>query len=409
MKRKFSDGWPALTFVLVSGCSASSPPADGRVEERPTGGGAAFAGGGSARPPAASSGGGGAASSSTGHEPPLGGGDPPSASAGGSPSGSTEDPPPGETGDPPPGDTGDPPPGDTGDPPPGDTGDPPPGDTGDPPPGDTGDPPCIPSELNGVNVIVFEDATPSGADVEGSMYVGGDAVFEGYGIASRDPNLDCSQYGLVVGGSLTMRGGAVGSGKVSYGGELELSNASTPCGISQGSATDPIDFAKLEETLVRYSATFRDYPPNGEARSNLGTLTLSGSDPALNVFAVSAEALNQNLTFEAPAGSSVIVNVAGTNVVWQGRGFQLPDGASCRGGTSTWCSRILYNLYEAETVTLGGIGVQGSVLAPFATLDGGGGNIDGQLVVRNLTGGIEYHPYLFSGCLRLPVPTGVEP
>ena len=100
--------------------------------------------------------------------------------------------------------------------------------------------------------------------------------------------------------------------------------------------------------------------------------------------------------------------MSGTDVIWQGRGFKLPDGgACCRGGSSEWCSRILYNLHEAQTLALGGIGVQGSVLAPYATLDGSGGNIDGQLVVRNLIGGIEYHPYLFNGCLRLPSAPGV--
>jgi hypothetical protein len=32
----------------------------------------------------------------------------------------------------------------------------------------------------------------------------------------------------------------------------------------------------------------------------------------------------------------------------------------------------------------------------------GGGNIDGQLVCKNLEGDIEYHPYFVSGCLVLP-------
>lgn len=77
------------------------------------------------------------------------------------------------------------------------------------------------------------------------------------------------------------------------------------------------------------------------------------------------------------------------------------DGTkACRGG-GTGCTKIFYNLYEATSLELSGIGVQGSILAPKATLTGAGGNVDGQVFVGTLLGQIEYHPYLFDGCLRL--------
>ncbi|HET9958024.1 MAG TPA: choice-of-anchor A family protein [Polyangiaceae bacterium] len=309
---------------------------------------------------------------------------------------------PGETHDPPPGVTTDPPPGQTGDPPGGNTGDPPGGHTGDPPGGNTGDPPrdCVPSELDAVNVIVFQDATPDGADVEGRMYVGHDATLEGYSIASREPDLDCNQFALVVGNDLHASGGSVHAGQVSYGGTLDISAFSAACGISQGSATNPVDFAALEAKLTGYSVAFRNYPVNGVATLTDGTLLLAGTDPVLNVFSVSADQIASNVELSAPETASVIVNVSGTEITWQGKGFKLPDGASCRGGSSAWCHRILFNFYEAEQINLAGIGIQGSILAPYATLDGGGGNVDGQVIVRNLRGGIEYHPYFFTGCLK---------
>jgi choice-of-anchor A domain-containing protein len=61
-------------------------------------------------------------------------------------------------------------------------------------------------------------------------------------------------------------------------------------------------------------------------------------------------------------------------------------------------------MYEATSVYMSSIAVQGSVLAPYATVDGGGGNIDGQLICKYLKGGLEYHPYFFTGCLLLPDP-----
>jgi choice-of-anchor A domain-containing protein len=337
--------------------------------------------------------------------------DPPNTEVGGgstedppNPVGDTTDPPAGDTGDPPGGDTGDPPGGDTGDPPGGDTGDPPGGDTGDPPGGDTPDPPegCTMTEIDKVNVIVFKDATPTGADVEGKMWVGGNATFSGYSVATKETGTapDCSYYGLVVGGTLSGQVNA-NKGKVAVG-SMGTGQVTSACGITRNQTV--VDFAAVEKKLKGYSAAFRDYPTNGTVSSTTGGITLTGTDKNLNVFSVTAAQLTGTGTFKlvVPTTSSVIINVSGVGPInWSGVGFQLPDGASCRGGTSDWCHNILFNFYEATSIALSGIGVQGSVMAPYAKISGSGGNIDGQLVCDSLIGGIEYHPYFFTGCLLL--------
>jgi choice-of-anchor A domain-containing protein len=266
------------------------------------------------------------------------------------------------------------------------------------------------TEIEKVNVIVLKDAAPSSADVEGRMWVGGDATFQGYSANStNDPNLKltCSEYGVVIGGDMT--GTLIlGSGAAAYGGSMAggsfISNANPQCSIDHAT---PVDFVTLDATLKAYSAALLAHPVNGTTVFNYGALVLTGTDPKLNVFGVTAAQLNATtqVKFIAPVGSSIVVNVSGTVINWKNTGFLMPDGGtSCRNGNSDWCMRILYNLYEADTLNLNGIGVQGSVLAPFATVDGGSGNIDGQLVCEYLYGAIEYHPYFFNGCLQLPSP-----
>jgi choice-of-anchor A domain-containing protein len=342
------------------------------------------------------------------YDPPSTGGDPGLTTD--PPLGDTGDPPLGDTPDPPPGDTPDPPPGDTPDPPPGDTPDPPPGDTPDPPPGDTPDPPseCTFTEINKVNVIVFEDATPTGADTEGRMWVGGDLKLTG-GYAANTTGIDtlkttCDDYALVVGGNIT--GDVIlGAGKAAYGGTMTGSfdsHANPKCGIYHQT---PVDFDALETELTGYSQALKDYPVNGTVKLEYGTMTLTGTDKTLNVFNVTGADLSSitMLKFVVPTTCSVIVNVSGKTVNWQGGSFTLPDGTgSCKGGGTTWCGRILYNMYEATNVTINGIGIQGSILAPYATFNGAGGNVDGQVIVKYLNGITEYHPYYFSGCLLLP-------
>jgi choice-of-anchor A domain-containing protein len=338
--------------------------------------------------------------------PPSGGAgfttDPPPAAGG---SGFTTDPPPGDTVDPPPGDTVDPPPGDTVDPPPGDTVDPPPGDTPDPPPGDTPDPPaeCTLTEIDKVNVIVFDDATLTGADTEGRMWVGGDFKSTMYSVNAttiKELKSTCDDWGLVVGGDINGNP-LVKAGKVAYGGTLNGA-AESACGVYN---EKPVDFAALETKLDGYSAAFEAYPTNGTAVVSYSQMVLTGTDPTLNVFNIDGALLNTitNMKFVVPTTSSVIVNVSGEAINWQGGDFTLPDGGkACKNDTSAWCHRILYNMYEATSVTINGIGVQGSILAPYATFNGKGGNVDGQVIVKNLNGVTEYHPYFFNGCLLLP-------
>ena len=150
--------------------------------------------------------------------------------------GSTDDPGSGGTGDP---GTGG---GNTEDPGTGGTGDPGTGGTGDPGTGgSTADPPdeCVITDIMEVNVIVFGDARPSGADSEGSMYIKGDATFSGYGIASKNEQ-DCDSWSLVVGGDLNGSGNA-GTGKVWVGGEYNATVNFTNCGVSQAQP-GPVDF-----------------------------------------------------------------------------------------------------------------------------------------------------------------------
>ena len=275
------------------------------------------------------------------------------------------------------------------------------GNTGDPVggSGNTGDPPptCVPTEMTKVNVIVFKDASPTGADSEGAMYVGGNMTTPSYSVgAGTDSGLTCSDYALAVGGSVTGNV-VVHGGKVGVAG-TNAQAANPSCGVSK---TLPAGFSTLAAKFTSYSTAFKNYPANGTVSGNI---YFTGTN-ALNVFNVTGDQLTSStqVHFNLPAGSSAIINVSGTTINWSGAGFVMPDGTkSCRGGTSDWCHRIMWNFYEATTISLSGIGVQGSILAPYATQSGGGGNVDGQVIVEYLTGGIEYHPYFFSGCLIFP-------
>jgi choice-of-anchor A domain-containing protein len=280
--------------------------------------------------------------------------------------------------------------------------------------GNTNDPPdvCVPDSLGGVNVIVFEDAAPSGADSEGGMYVGGNFSTTGsYSIgAGSEAGLTCDDFSFVVDGNISGTA-IVKVGQAAYGGEL-IGSIDATCGAydypnPNGLTVAPVDFAKLESDFIFYSNAYKNYAPNGTTTLQWSTLTFSGSGSSLYVFNITAAQLMSatSIVFKVETTASVIVNVSGLTINWSNAGFTLPDGGSkCKGtnGVETGCERILWNFYEATSIVLSGIGVQGTILAPYATQSGAGGNVDGQVIVKYLTGGIEYHPYYFNGCLLSP-------
>jgi choice-of-anchor A domain-containing protein len=122
---------------------------------------------------------------------------------------------------------------------------------------------------------------------------------------------------------------------------------------------------------------------------------LTGTDPRLNIFEVSAADLAtcNGLVINVPAGSTTLVNISGTDVVMANFGF------SYTGATK---ETVIFNMPEAETLSMSGIGIWGTILAPRADLTFTGGNIDGQLIVQNyIMQGVasgEAHPFYYTGC-----------
>lgn len=247
---------------------------------------------------------------------------------------------------------------------------------------------CQTTTLTNINVYVIKDATPTGADSEGNMYVGGNLTTSSYSIGKKDI-IDCTQYALVVRGDIT--GALVYGGKAISGGTV-ADSIDQDCGFVRG--VMPVDFDLLENQVNNLSTSLAALPTNGTIS---GALMLTGTNATLNVFNITAAQLNTtqvNVNF--PAGSSVVVNVSGTSISWV-------NGSVCLNGQcsdSSQADYVLWNMYEATSVYMTGIAIEGSVLAPLATLKGDGGHISGQIIVKYLTGGLEYHPYYFAGCLK---------
>ncbi len=242
------------------------------------------------------------------------------------------------------------------------------------------------------NLFVILDATQPSSDTQGKVAVGRNASFGNYSVGDQlPPN---SGDVLVVGNNLTYTSGAIYNGNVVYGNttNLPISAVSISGTLRQD---NPINFASAKVYLENLSTTLSAYAVNGTTASQWGGITLTGSDPYLNVFNILGSELStaNNVSISVPNGSVVLVNINGTTVSWMG-------GLTVNG---TAINNVLYNFYEATQLTIQGIDVKGSILAPLADVNFAAGVQNGQMMCKSLTGSGQFNHAPFMG--NIPVET----
>jgi choice-of-anchor A domain-containing protein len=122
-----------------------------------------------------------------------------------------------------------------------------------------------------------------------------------------------------------------------------------------------------------------------------GQRGFTGTNSSLNVFNLDGPNVAQALTINAPGTSTVIVNVSGKSINWSNFGVSL-------GGIDR--TKVLFNFYEATSITFTNIGLEGSLLAPTANLYLTNGSVNGNAIAQSWNTEItEPHWYPFAGNL----------
>jgi choice-of-anchor A domain-containing protein len=290
------------------------------------------------------------------------------------------------------------------------------------------------------NTFIFGDINQNNIDAAGKVAAGGNVTYSNF-MVGTDLTYGVGTYDLIVGGSLTgtnlnvPHGGVViGSsngtsklldptiaGGVSTKGSLQLGQygqigygGGNPFGLEVGgvfannynntgavsiygaTGNAPIavgvDFASAQNALTQESAYL------GSLAGSVpvviyGSITATGTNPLLNVFNLSGAVLASanGLTICAPAGSTVLLNVSGTTDSLSN--FQI----NLTGGVDD--NHVLYNFYQATTITDNSVSIEGSLLAPYAAFTGNNSHINGTLIANSLSGQFEQHQDLFQGDL----------
>jgi choice-of-anchor A domain-containing protein len=241
---------------------------------------------------------------------------------------------------------------------------------------------CFELNLSGYNLFVLKDYN-LGTDVQGKVAAGGNITMNHFIVGVGVPANDIANT-LVAGGNLTLSNGGVW-GDARYGGSYSAGSTVT---FGRGSAArdTPINFVTEETRLRALSTRLAGLPVNGTAKlESWGGLMLRGTNARLNVFQVLGSEFHKVrlLSINAPAGSLVVINVQGISASLVNFGHSFSGGIDQRG--------VLFNFAEATSITAGGVGIMGTVLAPQADITFSNGSFDGGIYARSMTGNAEGH------------------
>lgn len=153
--------------------------------------------------------------------------------------------------------------------------------------------------------------------------------------------------------------------------QIEADLKAASLSLSQATANNPFSASGQNVNINANNHT------NGIAVFNLTTNDVSALTSASSISVSSAGQV-----------TTIIINVPGTSITFG-------NGVNFGGATDQNLSKIIWNFYEATSLTVSGV-MKGSVLAPLADISLGN-NIDGVLVGKNISIASQSHKPYFTG------------
>jgi choice-of-anchor A domain-containing protein len=261
------------------------------------------------------------------------------------------------------------------------------------------------SLLTPYNVIVSGNFADVNSDVGGGLAVGGIATLNSFSVADGLNGEPVSAF--TANTTFVAAGGVSGEASLYNGNWYSSGTDSTfyTTGDHTGSkdATDPVSTSMTPFSTMS-NAWHADAATAGDGCTVSGSVTTCTVTKAgMNVIDVAASQVAAGQTLNINGVSSadwLILNVAGTADTLSGN--MRINGSPNNGDSSPISAEdVLFNFYQANSLTLGGSSM-GSVLAAGANVTGGGGQFVGSLVAASFTdnpscGGTEFHNFTFQG------------
>lgn len=267
------------------------------------------------------------------------------------------------------------------------------------------------------NIFIKGNFTQPGADSQGKIAIGGNANIGQYDVAvNYEPNTwrDGMQFWtqpgkysdvLVVGGNLTTTQWAWGNikGNLILGGELTPGSSSNAVLGSTTKGT-PIDFNSAFEQFTALSQELASNENTGGLEFKYNNWLILDGSAASNVYFanITGDMLGRATDLTASGldqNDTLVINVSGKHINFDSLNYGQRESF---GALNMSASNILYNFFEAESITFSG-GIKGNFLAPNADFTFLQGDLSGQVIAKSWTGSWGAQANLWDGFFVPPV------
>jgi len=252
-----------------------------------------------------------------------------------------------------------------------------------------------------------------GSDNEGNVAAGGDADFSGSGVGfgltgTCDKNsFHNGPETIVVGGNMNMTNGEIYNGDTVIGGQNFVDPHKVYfykyCDVYV--APNFIDFNAAFSFLRNLSTDLCSYPTTGNytIQEKSRIVLNEQTEAALQVFEIDGQTvLNSKywtVNVDAATTEAILINVRGPV-----SGFGGLGGVSLS-QFEKFKTRTLWNFCDATEIQLKGVGVIGTILAPWADFNNPKGEAYGQIFGVNWNGALQQHAVYFDYCPPVPTTT----
>ncbi|MEG0266894.1 MAG: choice-of-anchor A family protein, partial [Bacilli bacterium] len=265
--------------------------------------------------------------------------------------------------------------------------------------------------MNDENIFVFNNHTQSNASATGSVWVGGNALYNNYSVGADLPTKTENYYfALRVTKDMNITGGinhSRNSGTADDTGTVTKYTMTNSNNVPKQPL--PYQFGVISlQAMISYlqcsSIAWANYVSTPSTQSISGTaLTLTGTDANINTFLIDGNNVsNSSLNISAitsvnivvPSGSTVVISIYGNNITLNNF-TTLFNGVPI---TKAQAAYVLWNLPDATTVLVNS-DIYGSFLAPYAIVNTNPVHIYGTVLVNTLNGSLNAVNNLFVGSL----------
>lgn len=204
-------------------------------------------------------------------------------------------------------------------------------------------------------------------------------------------------------GSLALKGQLQGGRSVNY-------NGGQGCGLIADSS---LSAAGITAYMQGASASLASIPANNvdpavNAGGNLMFDVQSKTANGLAIFDITGSQLFNSaggvIEFSNSANAAtILVNVSGSSMNWT------------HGNMGNWLTsyssnitKVIWNFHQATSINTNSRRFAGAILAPYADMNAGSGNLEGSVVVKNLVNAGEIHNPVFSLSNKTPLTTACD-